>query len=348
MKTIRLFSIAAVLLTVAWGCNQETPETKKPDAVKVEVAPVKAITSSFPIRSSGNLASKTEAKLSFKTGGIIRDIYADEGQSVNKGLLLAALDLSEIEAQVKQARLAFEKAQRDLRRVENLYNDSVATLENFQDATTALEMAESNLHIAEFNLRHSKIVAPSDGKILRKLASENELVSSGMPVFLFAPTREPMVVRVNLTDKDIVNVNLGDSATVNFDAYPGETFPAGVTEIANAADPYTGTYTVEVELEPTEKRLISGFIARVHIIPDVRASLMRIPVESLVDGLGRNGYVFVAEGNKAARKKIKIARVDDRSLIVESGLEPGDSVITTGAQYVRDGEEIEIVENLIK
>ena len=152
----------------------------------------------------------------------------------------------------------------------------------------------------------------------------------------------------NLTDKDIVNVNLGDSATVNFDAYPGETFPAGVTEIANAADPYTGTYTVEVELEPTEKRLISGFIARVYIIPDVRASLMRIPVESLVDGLGRNGYVFVAEGNKAARKKIKIARVDDRSLIVESGLEPGDSVITTGAQYVRDGEEIEIVENLIK
>lgn len=344
MKTqIKFLFIIILAAFFAVSCTQEEKQVKEIKPTKVKVAAVEQVTQSFPITASGSLASKTEAKLSFKTGGIIAAIYAGEGQTVKQGTLLAKLDLAEIEAQVRQAELAYEKAKRDLGRVENLYRDSVATLENFQNATTGLEVAESTLKIARFNLQYSKILAPSNGKILRKLASENELISSGMPVFLFAPTKEEMVVRVNLTDRDIVRIELRDRAEIKFDAWPGETFSAKVTEIANAADPYTGTYEVEIELEPTKRKLLSGFIARVGIIPGEENSFLKIPVEALVDGRGDDGYVFTVSDNKAIRKKVRISRIDGDKLIITGGLKSSDSVITEGAQYVEDNAKVDII-----
>ena len=109
----------------------------------------------------GKLASKEELKLSFKTGGIISEIFVDEGQTVKKGQVLAKLNLSEIQAQVNQAILGLDKAERDYRRANNLYKDSVVTLEQLQNTTTALDIAKSNVKIAEFNLQFSTIKAQS-------------------------------------------------------------------------------------------------------------------------------------------------------------------------------------------
>lgn len=345
MKTQHLFTqvllISAILILIS-GCVEKPVESKKTSPIRVKAAIADTIRQSHPVTGSGRLASKTEARLSFKTRGIIRNIFADEGQSVKKGTLLASLDLSEIHAQVAQAELAFEKAQRDFRRTGNLFQDSVATLEKYQDAKTALEVAKSNLEIAKFNLQHSEIIAPSDGRILKKLASENELIGSGMPVFIFAPTNNPMVVRVNLTDRNVIAIEMGDSASISFDAWPNETFSAEVTEIANAADPYTGTYEVELELDPADKKLLSGFIASVQIIPSKVSKFVYIPIEAMVEGRGRHGYVFAVGNNRPEKKQILISRIDNSRLILEKGLQPGDTVIVDGAQYVDESSEIEI------
>jgi RND family efflux transporter MFP subunit len=346
MNRIQYILTMLLLIILANACREDTTPINDVEAVKVKVAAVKAVKERFPVRSSGTLSSKTEAKLSFKTGGIIASVNADEGQSVKQGALLARLDLSEIQAQVRQAELAFEKAKRDLARVENLYRDSVATLENYQDAGTGLAMAESKLAIARFNLQYSQIVAPSDGRILKRLASANELIGSGMPVFLFAPEKEAMVVRVHLTDREIVRICPGDKASLAFDAYPSSSFTAKVTQIANAADPYTGTYEVEVELKPDSRKLISGFTARVEIFPAGEDGFLEIPVESLIDGRGREGFVFVAENGRALRKGVMINHIRNDKLIVTGELKPGDLVITEGAQYVNEAEEVEIVDRI--
>lgn len=345
MKTTQINSILMFLaiITMLSSCQEKKIEENNDEIINVKTAPVVEVFQSMPIQSSGQLSSKTESKLSFKTGGIIRNIYVDEGVSVKQGTLLASLDLEEIDAQVKQARLGYEKSKRDLRRVENLYHDSVATLENFQDATTALELAESNMTIAEFNLQYSKIIAPSDGKILKKLASVNELVSSGMPVFIFAPSTENMVVRVNLTDKDIVRVNINDSCIVSFDAYPGEEFRAKITEIANAADPYTGTYEVELQLEHTAKKLVSGFIAKVLIFPSLTKAYYEVPVDALIEGRGSEGFLYVVKDGKANSKKIVIKRIVDDKLIISEGIEAGELVITEGSKYIDENSTINIV-----
>jgi len=324
------------------SCKQSPPDQDEETSLPVRTVIVQEQPVIFPVHTSGKLASKTESKLSFKTGGIIQKIYVDEGQSVEKGQLLAALNLSEVKSKARQAELALQKAQRDFTRAGNLYRDSVATLEQFQDVRTALEVARTNADIAKFNLEYSEIRSPSQGKILKRVAEENEIVGAGYPVFLFASTESAWVVRVNLTDKDIVNVQLGDSASVSFDAYPGRTFACHVSETGNAADPYTGTYEVELHVDELPESLVSGFITRVDIYPAKNMKKMIIiPVEALIDGQGMAGNCYVIRDGKPVKQTIEIYTFTDNGIIVSSGLVDGDEVIVEGGEYIRDDITIE-------
>ena len=130
------------------------------------------------------------------------------GREVSAGEVLAVLDLSEISAQVSQADIGLEKALRDMNRARNLYKDSVVTLELFQNAKSAYELAVAQKQIADFNLQHSRIKAPSDGKIMKILVETNEVIGPGYPAILFASTENDWVVRTPLTDKDIVKLLL--------------------------------------------------------------------------------------------------------------------------------------------
>ena len=120
-----------------------------------------------------------------------------------RGQLLARLNLTEIDAQVGQARNAFEKAERDFKRVSNLYRDSAATLEQFQNAQTGFQLAEQALQIAGFNQRYSSIYATESGRVLRKLMNEGELVGPGQPVYVINSTRPgDWVIRIGVADRD--------------------------------------------------------------------------------------------------------------------------------------------------
>src|SRR4029079_18657756 len=122
---------------------------------------------------------------------------------VAKGQLLATLDLTEINAQVQQANQGVEKVQRDVKRVKNLYNDTVATLEQVQNANTQLKVAEESLRIARFNQQYAQIRATESGIILKKLMNEGELASAGSPVFQFNGTAgNDWVIRFGVSDKD--------------------------------------------------------------------------------------------------------------------------------------------------
>jgi RND family efflux transporter MFP subunit len=216
-------------------------------------------------------------KLAFKTGGVVDRIFVDEGDRVEAGQTLAQLDLDEIDAQVDLAQSAFEKSERDLDRMRALYADSIVSLEQLQNVETALTAARSNLTMAQFNRRHSEIIAPSDGRIQRRHADPSELVSGGQKILELGES-DNWVIRLGLPDRDVVKIGLGDDATVHFDAYPDETFDGRVTEIAEAADPASGTFEVEVALIDSPPKLKSGFIASVDLIPSDRTSHTMIPV----------------------------------------------------------------------
>ncbi len=338
--------IAMLLLMVYLsGCDSQAKETSSINRIPVKVADVTSTEMTFPIYTSGQLASSTEVKLAFKIGGIVEKIYVDEGASVKKGQLLAALDLAEIQAQVNQAQSAYEKASRDLKRLEKLYQDSVVTLEQKQDATTGLEVAKANLDIAEFNLKHAKIYAPSTGKIMRRMVEKGELVNPGFPAFMFGSAGRGWIVRAGVADKEVVRINLGDSARVVFDVYPDRQFPAAVSELAEALDPMSGTFEVELSLREQGVKMISGFVARIEIYPREKETLTLVPVASIIEGNGNNGFVFAPEGAENTVKKIpvKIGRILDDGVGITSGLQGVKRVVTDGAPYLFDGSAIEII-----
>ena len=341
--TKSIISILLIVLMIA-SCKEQVNQEKIVEKVKVRTTKVIEKEMSIPIHCSGKLSSKEESKLSFKTGGIISEIFIDEGQKVKNGEVLAKLNLSEIQAKVNQARLGLDKAGRDFKRANNLYKDSVATLEQLQNATTAWDIAKSNVEIAEFNLQFSTIKAPSNGKILKRVAEENEIVEPGSPVFLFASTDNDWVVRVNIADKDIFSLLLNDTAEVKFDAYPDKIFYATVSEVGNSADTYTGTYEVELTLESTITKFASGLIASVDIYPSMKEKFMIIPVNALIEGNETEGYIYQVINNEKVKKlKIKIYKISDNDLFIKSGVEEGMEIITEGVSYVGGSVEVEVV-----
>ncbi len=333
------------ILLVIPSCKDKQIHQVQKEKVHVKVTWPLEVELVIPITSSGKLYAGEETKLSFKTGGIIKHMEVNEGDKVKKGQVLAELDLSEIRSLVNQAKQQVEKYKRDYARIKNLYEDSAATLEQFQDIQTALEVAQSEYSIALFNLEHSIIKAPSNGTILKKLKEENELIGQGHPVFLFASSDKNWIVKTEVTDKDIVHIDKGDSCLVEFDAYPGEKFRATISGIGAFANPYTGTFTLELEVLSPPKNLVSGFIARATIYPSISHSTYAIPYATLSSGTGRDGYVFIAKNGRAIKKKVHIIMLSDSIIFINRKNAPfsgNDSLITDGVNYLQDSSLINI------
>jgi multidrug efflux system membrane fusion protein len=147
-------------------------------------------------------------------------------------------------------------------------------------------------------------------------------------------------MRVSLTDKDIIRIKLLDSARVVFDALPGDTYLCQVSETGKAADPYTGTYEVELMLLEKPENFASGFIGKVIIYSSDTARYPLIPVEALIDGKGRTGTVYVLENDIPARRAIIIHAITDEGIIVQGGLRAGEEIIVDGGAFVREGVRI--------
>src|SRR5882762_8948164 len=186
-RTISYLVILPILVSLAaTGCGDKgkAEAAKEDDAVPVKTAPVSVLAYSPELVYSGMMASASEAKLSFKIGGMIARIYVKEGDHVSKGQLLATLDLTEINAQVEQASQNTEKANRDLNRVKNLFEDTAATLEQYQNVQTQQTVAKENLRIAQFNRQYAQIRAGEDGTIIHKIMNEGEYASAGSAVLI--------------------------------------------------------------------------------------------------------------------------------------------------------------------
>jgi membrane fusion protein, multidrug efflux system len=296
----------------------------------VNTAAVKAISYSDHVRVSGRIMFNNEYKMSFKTSGIVDDVFVKEGQFIKKGTLMASLKLDEIESKVKQAEIAFDKAQRDLSRATALYADSVVTLEQVQNAKTQLQNTEMNLQTAKFNLEHSRIVAPANGIVQKVLVKENEMSGPGNPALIFGADDKGKVLIANIADADVVKIAIGDSACLQFDPYPESVFSGQLREIAGMANPTTGTYELKIQVNDSDSQLRSGFIGSASLKSSQINNWKEIPVEALVSSEKRIGQVYILEDGVAKKRTVKIERLLEGKLIVSEGLSEGDKVVSSG------------------
>ncbi|MEM6344243.1 MAG: efflux RND transporter periplasmic adaptor subunit [Bacteroidota bacterium] len=345
MKNIPILFLLALVIACGDKQPQAETNTKADEAIVVSTAKVESSLEADAVVGTGRLAAQEEVRLSFKIGGIIKGVYTEEGRNVRKGQVLARLDATEINAQVLQATEAVRKAERDLERVQKLYTDSVTTLENVQDLTTAKAVAEANLEIARFNQQHAVIYAPTSGKVLKRFAEQGELIGPGSPILYIASTQGTQVVKVGLADKDVVRLKKGDKAEAVFDVWPEQAFPARVSEIAAGADPMSGTYEVELALTKVPAALKNGFVANVSIYPSEQQEMRQIPLGALVEAGPEYAafYIPTDDGKSVKLHTIKHYEIHDEWLSVAASEwgEPTE-VVTRGAKYLRPEQAITI------
>jgi len=341
--------VLAFFMSASCGKKEEMPAAAKgPKAVtaRIEVAMVTEQEIAFPVRATGLVISENEAKPSFKVGGVIKRTFADAGDNVLKGTLLATLDMSEINAQVAQAENGLEKARRDLQRARNLLADSAATLEQVQNAETAFRLAEENRAIAVFNRQYAEVRAPIDGKVVQRFSRAGEITGPGMPVFYIVGTgASDGRVKAGVTDRDWVRIRMGNPVVLQFDAFPGEEFRGAVSEIAQTVNPLSGTFDIEVKLNGKPPRLAAGMVAALEVQPRTEGAELVIPVDALIEADGENGAVFLIDDSlRAISRPVRIKAISQDGVLLKGGLKAGDRVATTGGAFLQQGTKVSIIE----
>jgi RND family efflux transporter MFP subunit len=330
------------------GCTPSAgarDEKRAPQERTVPVATV-AVTRAdlaLPVVASGVLGADREAVLAFKVGGAVARVLVDQGARVQKGQLLAVLDATELKAAASQAADAVQKAERDVERARTLHAARSIALQDYQNAETGVSMARAQSEAAEFNLRHSALVAPAAGIIDRRLVQSGEIVAPGQPIFKMSTTQGGRVVRVGLVDKERLRVKLGDSAEVRFDAAPERSYAGSVSELATAATPGSGAFEVEIRVDDRSVlELPSGLTAKVKIAHTLPAAL-RLPLTALVDGRGRSAAIYTIAGERAARLPVEVLEFVADGVVLRDGPPDGTEVATLGAADLTDGARVRVV-----
>lgn len=320
------------------------PISQNSSILSVKMAPVESMNESGQIQALGLITNKAEARPAFKTGGVIAQTNFKEGDRVKRGQVLATLLMTEINAQVNQAEQGLQKAERDAQRVNNLYVDSVATLEQKQNAETALVVARNTLTMAKFNQTHSTVISPIQGTIIKQVMHAGEVAGPGMPVYVIMGNEQAdWRVKTGLLDYEWAQVKLNQAAEITFDAYPGQKFMARVTDKSTLVSNASGKLDIELTMQNTPPALAAGMLCKVALSSTGGASLQVIPVDALVKADGEHAEVFIVNEQSQAKKiPITIQKIMGEKVAVKSGLQGVAQVVTIGTMYLEDGDRVQI------
>jgi RND family efflux transporter MFP subunit len=340
--------VAAIALSfTVQSCTDSSGKSNVPkitEPIPVRIMELKKSSGTHVIKTSGQLTTNDETILGFKTSGIVSSILVKEGDFVKKGQLLATLDLREINSLVSQARHGYDKAQRDFRRVQNLYRDSVVTLEQLQNAETGLAVAKEQLEAAEFNRSFSSIHATASGYILRKFINPGQVVDIGDPILLTNGAADgKWILKIGVSDRQWSAIKIGDKANVTLDAFTNRTFEAIVKRKWATADPQTGAFTVELELKNGNAKFASGMFGAAELSSGTSSPSWSVPFEAVLDANDNEGFVFTTNDNKRAVKQpVVIESFDGKSIRISKGLENSHALIISGSAYLADNSPITI------
>jgi len=339
------FAISAISLSLAaCGGSVAAPElVVAAQAVPVRVATAAPAEFLNEIRTVGRVEPDRTYVLAFKTAGVVSVLNVQEGDAVTKGQVLAELDPRDVNAQLREAQEAADKAARELDRIRKLHARDYASDASLQDAQAQAKSTYATAQAARSNQGYASIVAPADGVVLKRSVEANGVVAAGSPVMTLSDMSESFVLSAGLADRDALRVALGDTAEVYFDAFPDQVFAATISEIGADADARTGTFQIKLKIDHHSAPLKSGLVGRAVITPSVAADVaLAIPVDAILEGHGDQALVFVVDPATGAAKRTRIStgRLSGALVAVTAGLAAGDQIVVDGAGYLSDGEKV--------
>jgi len=354
-KTMRLAS-AVLFTTVLWSLAACTEQTAQSNAEPV-IRPVKLFNTnsqsdqairSFPAEVVANQGSY----LAFRVNGELLEFPALAGQHVEKGQLLAKLDPEDFQLQYEERKARFELADSQLERVQKLFDRSIASQAELDQALANKQVAESALKIAKTNLDNSELRAPFAGTVAKVFVKNFENIQAKQNI-LRLETRDLMDVVIQVPEKLIARIDkdVDYQPDVIFDGYPDKSYQLTVKEFDTQADPTTLTYKVVFSLPvPEDFNLLAGMTGRVDIdlskITHSQSAYILLPVEAVfsepTESEKNNSYVWLYDENTGLvhKKAVKVGQLHRNGIEVLSGIEQGQMVVAAGVHSLEEGMKV--------
>jgi len=336
--------VGASLALSACSSGKDEPAPVAADKVyPVTIAQVQPASTSALITAAGTVRYRYETPLGFTTAGKIASIRFEEGDRVMPGALIAALDATQVGANLESARAEQQRAQAELGRFQQLFEKGWVTRAQLERAEATARAATAQVSTAGFASGTSRILAPSGGIILARSAEPGQVVAAGTQIVVLGETSGGMVLRAPMIDSDIARLSPGMPVLVRLSAVPGGEIEGVISEIDARANPSSGAFEVTVAL-PANPALRSGQIGtaefRVAAAPD--ASGLAVPASAVFNVRADEGFVYLLDPktSRVRARAVQIGRIDDKELIVTGGLRPGDRIVTSGLVLLTDGAKV--------
>jgi len=312
---------------------------------------------------SGITQAKKETKLSFKVGGTLQNIPVKLGNKIEKGDLLAAINSVDYQLKYNQATAGQKNAENQLitakssfLRIEKLYGNNHASLNEFELTKAKYEAAKSQLTSAKIQvnamadqLEYTQLKAPFSGTISGVLIEENEAVGPGKPVIMLSSSNL-LDVKIAVPENIIQKLQTGKEVEVSVSSLNKKS-KGVITEIAFGSS-QSSTYSVLISLLENNKEIRPGMATKVEIIfEEITESKPQIfvPFDAVSeDDKGLFVYVLKKTSDKeiyiASRRNIKSEQLTNQGYKLKEGLQNKELIITAGLSFMYDGRKVRLLE----
>ncbi|GEA58853.1 efflux RND transporter periplasmic adaptor subunit [Vibrio comitans] len=343
--------LALGLLGLIAGCSDQVENT----STLVPIVQVKTLTpyslehEDTTLYYPAVLEARDRAELSFRAGGKVISLYVSEGDLVKQGQLLAELEPSDFQLNVKNTYASFAAIDQQFTRSHRLVKQGMLAQSQFDEITARRRFAKAEYELAKLRLSFSQLIAPRDGVISRVHVERHENVKTGQPIVNIHDS-ENIDVTLQVADQVIAHIPHGiDKKSVRAQVKIGSEglHEANLKEFTSEKNHQTAAYRVTLSMPiPNDVHLFDGMSAEVLTDFTYKGHspfMTTIPIESVVipDGYPPhpdNKFVWtLSDSNLVQLKQVKGNQLNHHQLLVTSGLESNETVITGGMGRLRDG-----------
>lgn len=356
LYTSLLFSV--VLGTISCSSSSKEKSIDQNPAVAVTVSSVSAENNSPFLTASGKIEAVNSASLSTRMMGFVNKIHVNVGQKVSKGQLLISInnaDLSAKQAQtsagITEAQAAFNNAEKDYQRFQNLFAENSATQKELDDQRARYEMAKARLEGArqmknevESQFAYVNLRAPFNGVVTNKFIDEGDMANPGVPL-ISVEGPGSFEVTASVPEREISKIKSGTEVQVSVKSLDIE-IPGTITEVSSSASNTGGQYLVKVVLDKTDPGIRSGMYATVQFPVEKTgdATALLIPKEAIVHRGELTGIYTVSQSNTAILRWLRLGRSLGDKVEVLSGLSADEKYIIDADSKLFNGKRLTIKE----
>jgi membrane fusion protein (multidrug efflux system) len=282
-----------------------------------------------------------DATVIAKVGGEVRELFAEEGDDVRSGQILARLDGDRLRLEKQQAEANLRKLQRNHQRNVDLKDKGLISEGDFEKIRFEMEALQATYDLATLELGYTEIRAPIDGVISERFIKVGNTIDINEQTFKVT-SMEPLISYLHVPEREYRRIEPGQKAIIEVDALSGASFEAVVVRISPIVDPETGTFKISIEVSDGSRRLKPGMFGRIGIVFDMRANALQIPRSAIVENAGQSS-VFVVSEDVVERRLISTGYAESGRIEVLRGLDDIDEIVVVGQTSLKDGSKISVI-----